>query len=222
MGLLCVILSCSAGYSVSFAAGLQISRLHNILPFMIVGIGVDDMFVIVNTIDQTPMHLSANERFRIGMTHAGPSITITSVTNAIAFFTGSMTKLAALNSFCLFAGITVTTLYVAALAIFAPWFLSDLRRQHALKGDFCGACCCKEDSVLCCQGRFLSKRQREFSGLPLEPIAQDTEDSDEKSPTVESSSKNINDKKEDEEKQISKLTPIEEESKEDEQENYVS
>ena len=124
------------------------------------------------------MHLSPNERFRIGLTHAGPSITITSVTNAIAFFTGSMTKIAALNSFCLFAGITVTTLYVAALTIFSPWFLQDLRRQHDLKGDCCGACCCKEDSVFCCQGRFLSKRQREFSGLPSEPDQLLTEDAE--------------------------------------------
>ena len=74
------------------------------------------------------MHLSANERFRIGMAHAGPSITITSVTNAIAFFTGSMSKLEAINSFCSFAGITVVTLYVSALTIFASWFVYDLRR----------------------------------------------------------------------------------------------
>ena len=60
IGLSCVMLATTSGYGLSFAFGKLISRLHGFLPFMIMGIGVDDMFVIVNTIDQTPMHLSAD------------------------------------------------------------------------------------------------------------------------------------------------------------------
>ena len=51
IGLTCVLLATTAGYGMSFAAGKLISRLHGFLPFMLVGIGVDDIFVIVNTID---------------------------------------------------------------------------------------------------------------------------------------------------------------------------
>ena len=89
VGLSCVLLATTSGYAISFAAGFKFSRMHPVLPFMLMGIGVDDMYVIVNTIDQTPMHLSANERFKRGLTLAGPSITITSVTDGIAFFLGS-------------------------------------------------------------------------------------------------------------------------------------
>ena len=100
------------------------------LPFMLLGLGVDDMFVIVNTIDQTPMHLKANERFRIGLTHAGPSITITSVTDGLAFFLGSISSVPALSSFCVYAGFSVVTLYFSFLTIFSPWFIEDMRRMH--------------------------------------------------------------------------------------------
>ena len=51
IGIGCVLLGAAAGYAVAFFVGQQASNFHNILPFMILGIGVDDMFVIVNSID---------------------------------------------------------------------------------------------------------------------------------------------------------------------------
>ena len=51
VGLTCVLLATTSGYAISFAFGYEFSRMHPILPFMLMGIGVDDMYVIVNTID---------------------------------------------------------------------------------------------------------------------------------------------------------------------------
>ena len=51
VGICCVFLGAATGYAVAFFLGLQTSNFHNILPFMVIGIGVDDMFVIVNTVD---------------------------------------------------------------------------------------------------------------------------------------------------------------------------
>ena len=65
---------------------------------MVLGIGVDNMFVIVSCVDQSPTDLQINERIRIGLVHAGPSITITSLTDCIAFFLASWTALAPLES----------------------------------------------------------------------------------------------------------------------------
>lgn len=158
IGMGCVLISLTSGYGIAFALGLKLSKFHNILPFMIMGIGVDDMFLIINTIDQTPQHLSADERFRIGLTHAGPSITITSVTNALAFFVGSLSTLPALGSLCLFAGIVIISLYFGFLTIFSPWYVNDLRRMHNMKGDCCGLCFCAVDSILCCRGYFLTRK----------------------------------------------------------------
>ena len=85
-----------------------------------------------------PMHLSAKERFRRGLTLAGPSITITSVTDGIAFFLGSMTPIPGLQSFCMFSGFSVFCLYISFITIFSAIFLEDLKRLHQKKGDSCG------------------------------------------------------------------------------------
>ena len=96
IGMGCVFLGVTSGYAMAFFMTLKTSNFHNILPFMVIGIGVDDMFVIVYSVDQTPQHLKADDRFRIGFTHAGPSITITKLTSALAFFFGAYTSLTAL------------------------------------------------------------------------------------------------------------------------------
>ena len=151
VGIFCVAVSVLSGYGLAGLFGYKLSAAHNMLPFMLLGLGVDDMFVIVNCIDQAPATLKADERFRIGFKHAGPSITVTSITDAIAFFLGSLSSLPALQSFCIYAGLCVIMLYLSFLTIFASWYVYDLRRLHELKGDCCGFCCCKDDSILCCK-----------------------------------------------------------------------
>ena len=51
IGIFCVVLSVLSGYGLAFLIGQKLSQAHNILPFMLLGLGVDDMFVIVNCID---------------------------------------------------------------------------------------------------------------------------------------------------------------------------
>ena len=156
VGILCVLVSVSSGYALALLFGNKVSTLHHIIPFLVVGIGVDDMFVIVYSIDQTPTDMNPNDRFILGMQHAGPSITIASVTGVVAFLLGSTSTYPALKSFCLFAACCLVTLYFSFLTLFAAWFINDLKRMHALRGDCCGLCCCKADTALCCRGRFLT------------------------------------------------------------------
>lgn len=47
-----VILSYSSSYGLLSLCGLKVSGIHNLLPFLLIGIGADDMFVVVNAVDQ--------------------------------------------------------------------------------------------------------------------------------------------------------------------------
>ena len=164
-GLFCVIIAYVCGFSVCFSFGWEVTGVHNLMPFLLIGIGVDDMFVICNAIDQTEFDLPPKERIVNAMKHAGPSITITSLTNALAFYFGSTTSLIALRSFCIFACASIVFLYLSCLTIFLCVVIWDTQRVKKRKGECCRLCMCKEDSVICCYGFFLSEKQKKYSGL---------------------------------------------------------
>jgi predicted RND superfamily exporter protein len=165
------------GFSIAFAFGFKESGIHSMMSFLLIGIGGDDMFVIANAIDQTSFHLSYHERFKIGLAHAGPSVSITTFTNALAFYFGTFTPIPALSDFCVFACFCVMVLYGAVLTVFLSIIAWDTKRIRERKGECCGMCCCKEDSWICCNGRFLSVKQKEYSGIEIT-------DKDHKGPSV--------------------------------------
>lgn len=157
LGFVCVLLSVEAATGLCCLLNLKFSEVHDTLPILMLGIGVDDMFVICNALDQTSFKLTPFERLRHAMGYAGPSITITSLTNAFAFLSGYVSSIPAVKSFCVVAAVTVMFLYTTVLTIFVPFLLWDTKRVGAKRRECCGACCCKEDSVLFCRGRLLSE-----------------------------------------------------------------
>ena len=81
------------------------TQLHNVLPFLMLGIGIDDMFVLVQSYEnltKEELKLSLEDRFGRALSHAGMAVSVTSVTNIVAFMLGATTVIPALRSFCLF------------------------------------------------------------------------------------------------------------------------
>lgn len=79
---------------------LSYGPVHSSLPFLLLGLGVDDMFVMMsclNTIkkqykDQQQMaSVNVPERIGLLLKMSGTSITITSLTDIIAFLVGAST-----------------------------------------------------------------------------------------------------------------------------------
>ena len=101
----------------------------------------------------------------VALKHAGPSITITSFTNVLAFYFGSTASIIALSSFCIFAAVSVCMLYCTVLTLFLCALVWDTQRVGNKKTECCRLFCCKEDSIIFCKGKFLSKTQRDFSGI---------------------------------------------------------
>ena len=126
---LCVILSYTSSMGIGFLCGFKSSTVHNLIPYLLLGVGVDDVFVIAMSLDQTNPKDDMKKRFQYAMINAGQSITITSFTNTLAFLLGCTSELPALKSFCFFCGIGILCLYFTALTIFAPFMVYDVDRQ---------------------------------------------------------------------------------------------
>lgn len=94
IGLMSVGMSYMAAIGVCSAAGVPYGPVHTSLPFLLMGLGVDDIFVLMSCWRQVEkMHTGCTLPERMGLTlrHAGSSITVTSITDVVAFLIGAST-----------------------------------------------------------------------------------------------------------------------------------
>lgn len=148
----------AAGMSlgVAYGVGAVISPatpIHTVLAFLVFGIAADDLFVIVNEYDlaaaryaashgdrRPSSHAEISEVVGYALGHAGSSITVTSLTNAIAFFISANTILPALSSFCIWAAISIIAAFFFSVTFFTALLTYDARRQAAGRADCCPCC----------------------------------------------------------------------------------
>jgi len=133
VGICCCFLGLLTCYGVCSGFNLVFSPMHAIIPFLMLGIGIDDMFVIVqcyNNVVKEGLHVGLDHHEVIGLTmkHAGVAITVTSVTNILVFAIGASTVLPALKSFCLYCAVGILAVYVYQATIFAAAFSLDQKR----------------------------------------------------------------------------------------------
>lgn len=127
-------------YGLASAVGMFYGPIHPILPFLLLGVGVDDMFVIIeawNNLTPTQRDTDLRNRVALTMKNAGVSVTVTSITDCVAFSIGASTELPALRSFCVYAALGIFALYIMQATFFVAWLTIDARRQEALRD----ACC---------------------------------------------------------------------------------
>ena len=82
--------------------------LQQILPFILVGIGIDDAFVICGAFDATDPSLGFPERMEKAIQRVGVSITLTKVTSLAAFLLGATCAFPSVQYFCYYASTSVS------------------------------------------------------------------------------------------------------------------
>jgi len=92
--------------------------------FLVMGIGLDGVFLMVDTFDHAPPHLNLEERMQFTLSHAGPSIVVASLTDIFAFLTAAFTPIPAITYFC----VSVAFSLVIAVFILFTWFAAWMYR----------------------------------------------------------------------------------------------
>ncbi|XP_067141345.1 patched domain-containing protein 3-like [Centruroides vittatus] len=81
-------MSLISGFGLLQYAGIGVSPVDAIVPFLVLGIGMDDTFVMLSAWMKTDPKKSVEERMAETFTESGVSITITSLTNVASFLVG--------------------------------------------------------------------------------------------------------------------------------------
>ncbi|XP_069127848.1 patched domain-containing protein 3-like isoform X2 [Argopecten irradians] len=147
-GILVIGLSLGFSYGLASAAGWEYTPLHSILPFLLLGIGVDDLFVIMGAYKSLPEGYSdrpIHERMAMTLKHAGVSITVTSLTDMCAFGIGATTVLPALRSFCVFCCLGILALFLLAATFFVGCIALNAKRRDDDRNSC--ACCYKHNAL---------------------------------------------------------------------------
>ncbi|XP_041424227.1 patched domain-containing protein 3 [Xenopus laevis] len=87
-------------------------------PFLILGAGMDNMFIIISCWQQTKIRASLEERMAETYQEAAVSITITTLTDVLAFYIGIMTHFPSVQSFCIYTGTALVFCYLYCITFF--------------------------------------------------------------------------------------------------------
>ena len=148
-GIIAIGLAVASSYGLCSMIGLFYSPLMNVLPFLLLGMGVDDMFVIVNAYDLvTAREPDVDLPRRVGLTlaSAGASITVTSLTDIFAFIIGS-NRLPA-SQLLLLRRVGILFTFFFQVTWFVAWLTVDEWRRASSRRDI--ACCLTVPKEACC------------------------------------------------------------------------
>ncbi|GMF10718.1 unnamed protein product [Phytophthora lilii] len=156
-GILIVLLSLGAAMGVSCAIlDMEVTMITlEVVPFLVLSIGVDNMFILTNEFDRlaalrglATLDTKRNTRDRaedellmlkqvLGetMVNVGPSIVVAAVAETLAFLVGALTRIPALTSFCVVAALAVAADFALQMTWFASALVLDARRVRARRYD---------------------------------------------------------------------------------------
>jgi len=121
-GIFVVISALLSAIGLTFYFDVKLTMISaEVVPFLILAIGVDNMFLISRAEKVVPPHVEdPSDRIAFAMREIGPSIFVAALCETLAFFIGMQTDIPALQSFCLVAGLAVITDFIFQITIFLP------------------------------------------------------------------------------------------------------
>ena len=96
-GVFAVALGILAGFGLAMWCRVPFVSMVGVLPFLILGIGIDDMFILVDELDRQKTSLTVVETVKEVMARSGATITMTTATDLVAFAVSTSTSFPAIK-----------------------------------------------------------------------------------------------------------------------------
>ncbi|XP_052102126.1 protein patched homolog 1-like [Mytilus californianus] len=140
-GVLLIALSVAAGLGICCVLGIPFNAATTqIIPFLALGLGVDDMFLIAHTYSENAekKNIPLSEQTGECLKRTGVTILLTSFNNMLAFFTAAIIPIPALRAFSLQAAILILFNLASIVLVYPAICSMDLQRKDDKRIDiFC-------------------------------------------------------------------------------------
>ena len=130
-----IVLSTATGYSICALCGYPITFITQTLPFILIGIGLDDAFILVGAYYETDTALSFRDRLMAMTRLAAPSITATTLTDCVASALGASSTVPAIRWFCFYAVVCIAVDYIYQITFFMALLVLDHDRSKSGRYD---------------------------------------------------------------------------------------
>lgn len=149
-GIFIVIFSVLSSVGLFSFAGMKITLIiAEVIPFLVLAIGVDNIFILVQTFDRVTMGqlhrdalTSIEERVAVALAKVGPSILLSSISEVLAFSLGGFISMPAVSSFSILAALAVGIDFILQITCFPALLVLDTRRAESNRVD-CFPCITK-------------------------------------------------------------------------------
>ncbi|KAG6712155.1 hypothetical protein I3842_05G089900 [Carya illinoinensis] len=130
-GVLLVMLSVFASVGFFSAVGVKSTLIiMEVIPFLVLAVGVDNMCIMVHAVKRQSLELPIEEQISNALVEVGPSITLASLSEVLAFAVGSFIPMPACRVFSMFAALAVLLDFLLQVTAFVALIVFDFLRAE--------------------------------------------------------------------------------------------
>ncbi|KAK9135670.1 hypothetical protein Syun_015000 [Stephania yunnanensis] len=104
--------------------------IMEVIPFLVLAVGVDNMCILVHAVKRQPSDMPLEGRISNALVEVGPSITLASLSEILAFTVGSFIPMPACRVFSLFAALAVFLDFLLQVTAFVALIIFDFLRTE--------------------------------------------------------------------------------------------
>ncbi|GFF47563.1 niemann-Pick type C-related protein 1 [Aspergillus udagawae] len=139
VGILIVLMSVSASVGLFSAAGIRVTLIiAEVIPFLVLAVGVDNIFLIVHEFERINVSHpdeEIDERVARAVGRIGPSIFLSALTETVAFALGVFVGMPAVKNFAIYAAGAVFINAILQITMFVSVLALNQRRVESLRAD---------------------------------------------------------------------------------------
>ena len=134
--LLSIYLGITAAFGFLMFIGVPFVSMVSVLPFLVVSIGIDDVFIILHELNEmVRQNIPAMHMLSGTMARSGPTITMTTLTDLVAFAVSCRSIFPAIRLFCAYAALAIWSAFLMLVTFFVGCMWLDIKRINAERQD---------------------------------------------------------------------------------------